>query len=532
MKNIHSYTLTLILTISAAIFASAQVAEDALLISRSMPTGSARFLGFGGAGVALGGDVTSAYLNPAGLGFYNRSQAVLTPSFQNVNTNTSFLGVNSETYNTNFNISNFGVVINNSKDDIIPPDYRGGSFAITYHQTNSYNFDHNFGPGVNQFSILDEFALRANGVDVGIFETSVAESDFPFYEDAAYANRLIINVPDDNEAYFAAIPQGTTAEQQGSIEEEGRQSQWNFAYGGNFKDKLYFGASIGFKNFTYERNNRFTEVPLYTEEYLDNLQNDDFTDGAPFFPVDDQLSIDRVDNVSLNETLRIDGSGINATLGLIYRPVDELSLGFSYRTPTFYSLTEEYFFSLSSLVIGIQETDNSPVNDLNQTVQSPINVSEYTLSTPSRISGGFAYFFEKYGFLTADVEYVNYASNTFGSNDFNTGEINDQVDMILESVINYRFGGEFRYNIFRLRAGYAMYADPTQYVDDPIDRDRQMLTGGIGIKTSKFFADLAVTNTQYGTDTFPYLDAQFFEGGLVELDHSVTNVILSVGFNF
>ncbi len=529
-RNIRTYTLTLILSFIFASSALAQIAEDALLISRSTPVGTARLQGIGGAGVALGGDISSAFLNPAGLGFYNRSQAVLSPAFRNVNSDTRFFNTESGTFNTDFNIGNFGVVINNTKDDIIPDDYRGGSFAITFNRTNSYNYNYNFGPGENSFSILDEFALQADGIPASELNQNAIDNNYIGYPDAAFDNYLINPNPNGVE-YIASIPLGTTALQEGSYEEEGRQNQWNFAYGGNFKDKVYFGAGIGFRNFSYVRTTRFVEDPLYTDQY-----EQDVLEGFPYFPVDDQLSIDFVESVVLDETLTIEGNGINASLGVIYRPVNELTLGFSYVTPTFYGLTERYFFDLESEVLGIQETDDSEPFDItpaDDRVVGNENRAEYTLSTPSRISGGFAYFFEKYGFITADVEFVNYEANRFNANDFNTGDVNQDIDDILEPVINYKVGGEFRYNIVRLRGGYAMYADPTQYSNDGLSRDRTVISGGIGVSTPKFFADLGVVNTRYETDFFPYQGARFFPvGDIPQTNNRITSIVLSLGLNF
>lgn len=507
--------------------AHAQVAQDALLISRNGPTGTARFQGLGSAGVSLGGDVSSAYLNPAGLGFYNRSSIVLTPSFEYITTDGAFLNNRAEAYSTNFGIANFGIVINNTTDDIVPSDYRGGSFAITYNRTNSYNRDYNFGPSVNTFSILDEFALQANGINANELEANAQEGFFPDYIDAAYENFLINAFPNDRDSYVASIPLGTTAEQLIDIEEFGSQSEWNFSYGGNYKDKLYFGLGIGFRTFSYERNNRFLETPIYTEAYQQDVEQ-----GFPYFPVDEQLSINFVENVNLRETLLIDGGGINANLGVIYRPVNELTLGFSYKTPTFYSVTEEYFFDLGSRVTGIQESDNSEPFFVDQTIEGNQNISEYTLSTPSRMSGGFSYFFGKFGFVTADVEYVNYASNSFNSNQFTTDDLNETIDQIMEPVVNYRVGGEFRYNIMRLRLGYAMYADPTQYVDDNLERDRMVFSAGIGVNTPNFFADLAVVNTRFSTDFFPYLGAANFPAPFPQSDNNIINTVITVGFNF
>ena len=55
--------------------------EDALRYSQSKISGSARMQGMGGGYTALGADATNAYSNPAGLGFYNRSELSITPVF-------------------------------------------------------------------------------------------------------------------------------------------------------------------------------------------------------------------------------------------------------------------------------------------------------------------------------------------------------------------------------------------------------------------------------------------------------------------
>ena len=139
-----------------------QIAEDAILFGQYAPTGTARFQAIGGAGFALGGDVSAAALNPAGLGFYNRSSVVLTPGINVRNTNTNYLGTSAEVFGTQFNIANFGIVINNTKDDLMPADWRGGSFAISYNQLNSLNFEAEYGSATTGASILDAFAGEAN----------------------------------------------------------------------------------------------------------------------------------------------------------------------------------------------------------------------------------------------------------------------------------------------------------------------------------------------------------------------------------
>lgn len=505
---------------------NAQIAEDAVLLSRLQTTGTARIQGLAGTGFALGGDASAAYINPAGLGFFNRSSIVFTPTFNYVSANTNYEGVTMDAFNTRFNISNFGIVFNNSKDedDLIPSNWRGGSFAITYNAINSYNYQYNYGPatGLN-FSIIDEFVRQSNGIPVSELDENIS-GDNPNiigYPEAAYNNYLINADPATGTTYVASIPAEVTTTQEGDLIEEIRLNQWDFAYGGNYKDKLYAGLSLGFRSFSYNRKNEYRELFKYAQDYIDN--------NLTFFPVDDQFSIQFVDSLRLNESMEINGSGINASLGLIYRPIQELTIGLSYQTPTFYSLNNEESFDLTSNVRNIQPNDdpNSAFDSENALSRGNLNVAEYSLSTPSRIGVGLAYFFEKYGFLTADVEYVNYESNRFVSNDFSTSDLNQGVDDLLEPVINYRVGGEFRYEMLRFRLGYAINQDPTQIANDQVERDQQTLSGGIGIYLPSFFADLTVSNIRFESDFTPYLGAPYYLQ-----ENNITKAVVTLGFNF
>ncbi|HXO78052.1 MAG TPA: hypothetical protein VN824_22510, partial [Puia sp.] len=58
--------------------AKAQLPEDALRASWTTPSGTARQQAIGGAMGSLGGDLSSGFINPAGLGLYKTSEFVLT----------------------------------------------------------------------------------------------------------------------------------------------------------------------------------------------------------------------------------------------------------------------------------------------------------------------------------------------------------------------------------------------------------------------------------------------------------------------
>ncbi|MDZ7606363.1 MAG: hypothetical protein U5K79_12430 [Cyclobacteriaceae bacterium] len=113
--------------------------ELAFMFSDYRYTGSARIQGLGNTQISLGGDISSALSNPAGLGFYNRSEFSITPSYNVISADASYLGTSTSSSLGKFNIDNFGVVFCRVKDDSAPGSWRGGSFGISVSKTNEFN---------------------------------------------------------------------------------------------------------------------------------------------------------------------------------------------------------------------------------------------------------------------------------------------------------------------------------------------------------------------------------------------------------
>ncbi len=74
------------------------------------PFGTARFAAQGGAIGALGGDLSAAQVNPAGLGFYRSSEFSVSPSFYWVNTSSDYLGSVSDDSRLRFTMGSMGYV--------------------------------------------------------------------------------------------------------------------------------------------------------------------------------------------------------------------------------------------------------------------------------------------------------------------------------------------------------------------------------------------------------------------------------------
>src|SRR6476620_8733944 len=70
-------SLFFLLLFSLQLFA--QVPEDAARLTWYPVNGTARYMAIGGAMGSLGGDITAAYVNPAGLAFYRTREFAFTP---------------------------------------------------------------------------------------------------------------------------------------------------------------------------------------------------------------------------------------------------------------------------------------------------------------------------------------------------------------------------------------------------------------------------------------------------------------------
>src|SRR5258708_14560771 len=138
-------------------------ADEALIFGRTSPGGSARVQAMGGAQVALGGDYSAAYSNPAGLGFYNKSEATFSFGQNFYKSSADYFGANSKDSRSNFNVPGFSVVLHSDKSN---GKLVSGNFAISLTRTNNFNqnFTYQTGPNGNPYnSLINYFVQQSNG---------------------------------------------------------------------------------------------------------------------------------------------------------------------------------------------------------------------------------------------------------------------------------------------------------------------------------------------------------------------------------
>nr|MCU0394102.1 hypothetical protein [Thermoflexibacter sp.] len=304
----------------------------------------------------------------------------------------------------------------------------------------------------------------------------------------AYATRLIL--PDLNDPsgarnqYVSFVPIRPT-EQREEITETGAQNQWNLSYAINYKDILYIGAGIGIPTLRFSRTKQYSEIPQ---------------GNSP------------LNSLILRERNSQSAIGINASLGFIFKPVDYIRIGASIITPTVYSVSDNYDadlavrynnYALIEVVNGVEQT--RVLRDLS--ARTILLQSQYTMRTPLRINGGAAIFLGKRGFVSADVELVDYSAVKFSNPQpfFNMESDNAVIKLIYRSAMNIRLGSELRFGTFRVRGGYAMYGSALK-TDIPAPEGKMnFITGGLGYRNEKYYLDGGISYRTSQSSYRPYL---------------------------
>ncbi|GAA4311245.1 hypothetical protein [Nibribacter koreensis] len=513
----YSILLACLALLGSAREGFAQNEADVLRYSRTDFGGTARTLGLSGASVALGGDAGTLTSNPAGLGLFRRSEVTVSAGLNFNNTTGNVYGSSASDNRNNMNIPQLGIVISRRKADDEEGDWRSGAFGIGFTRVNNFNqrqaYQGTHPEGGLKFA---EYADQLANL-YGVSNTS----DYFYIEDLAFATGLIDYdaagqfyyapdysfTPDNNDDPISRVRVATPFSER--IVTSGSQNQWDFSYGASFRDKFFIGGSLGLTNVRFKRTRTYSEVG----------------------PTTAQNSQSALEDLTLRDDLLTEGSGVMLKVGAIFRPSDVLRLGVSVQTPTWYTLTDRYS---SSLTVNFKP---GTFDDAYATTLP--GEYEYSMTTPFRASGGAAVFLGKNGFITADVEYVDYSNGRLSADDESFNTANNAAKNTYQSALNYRLGAEGRFNIFRVRGGFGYYGDP--FKDSDVDQSKTFLTGGLGIKQTNYFIDAALVYSKYKSLYSPYTNLEAGQTNsiytdavtpLVESDHKNTNFVVTVGWNF
>ncbi len=487
------YLLLLFLYPSASTFA--QVPEDALRYSWFPQNGTARTMAIGGAMGSLGGEITSTFVNPAGLGFYKTKEVVITPGFALNKIKADYRQTSTNEKKNSFSLGPTGIVIG-SYNRYQPAN--SSAFSVAFTQTANFTNTIRY-KGLNNFSsfseqFAEEFAKSGRSID----EVLNTLSPLPYTAALGLQTFLIDTVRVGGTLQVRGAPETILDAGQALQQDMLRTSTggiYEVALAGAFNkgDKWYFGGTLGIPIVNYKSTMQFTEADTSANN-MNGFRSFDYRDN-----------------------FQSTGVGFNVKLGAIYKPQEFIRIGLALHSPSIIFMRDERTASLTANLetpSGQSETFSESSNTF---TNAQPGEARYLQNSPWKaiISGSYVFreienVKKQKGFITADIEYVNHKGSRFGSDaETPTQEDKDYYKALNEvlkdqykGAFNFRLGGEVKFNTIMARLGAAYYSNP--YKDAAFKANRMLLSGGLGYRHRGVFIDLTYVHNISKDANFPY----------------------------
>lgn len=554
--------------------AGAQNMYDAITFSQNHYFGTARSMAMGNAVTALGGDLGSAVINPAGSAVAGYGQFVITPGFTLSAVNSAWSPEGENSYSpstgltqTRMNMPNIGLSMEFKTGR--RQGVKSFNFGVISTQTNNYNFASDAFGTNSRTSKLAEFADAAFGypestlANSGSFQNSDAPWDLltayqggmygPYGWDGEYAG-VTETISDDGSYHYVPGPLSQTS----SRTKRGSKNDLIFNLGLNISDRVYVGFNVGLPTARYRYSENFYESAVDPSQFPIIYEDMD-ADYLTYF-----------NRGTYSYDYLADLAGIYAKIGVIVRPMEGLRLGATFQTPTAYTVSERWQHYASTTFSDSYYDDNQ---------YSPEGEYEYSMRSPYRASFGLAYTIGKSGAVSVDYELADYSVMRFS--ELHRNRMSSDAFLVQNMTNRYfagvahsvRLGGEFKVTpAFAVRAGYTLATSPERYWTDSVgmtvtaddyadafydyyDRARNLVTPhyykdrtqsfalGFGYSSAgSFFLDAVARLTRYPASTFaPYFDYDSYDqaGNLqsvlsprVSDDRSLWNVAVTFGWRF
>jgi hypothetical protein len=491
MKRLSIALASILMTFSAI---HAQNVDDALRYSQLFYNGTARFMSMGGAFTALGGDMSTLTQNPAGLGVFRSSEISITPQLFHAKTTAGFHG-STDDYLYNFNLGQAGIV-----SKLISSNKESGlislNFGYSFNKTNNLNSTVRIQGNSNSSSMADYWADMSEGT---YFRDLTGSAGI------AYDAWVIDTITGTNGQSYGTVF-NNYGDNIGSlygqnirriITNQGYTGEHAFSIGGNFSNKIFFGATLGINRLNY------------TGHY-EHLEKADYELDSGF------------DDFTYTEHFENKGTGISFKIGAIIKPVESLRIGLAFHSPIRYNIDEYFYDNINSNFDGTDnyDTGNDPVR------------YNYALTTPFRALGGVAIQIKKVALLSADYEYIDYSTAKFSEtgDDYDYSEKNLEIQNTLQRTGNLRLGGEFRLNKMYFRGGYGYYGKVFKPGELNEDLHHSSVSFGLGFREQNLNIDLGYVNMKNAQEYILY--NTFSESVSSTLNNSKNIFTLTLGYKF
>jgi len=313
MKNILITAFLFTVTINS--FSQALGYQDlGVLFSQNDRNGSARFTAMSGAFGALGGDISSISLNPAGISVFNSSEFIGSFNSRNTDINTNYYGDEINTEAQFFNLSHAGAVL------VFDTSYNTewSKFAIGFNYTITKDFSNNFlAKGNSGIATFRDFPLDNN----------TQPTDYNVAEEQRFSNNYNGEITEFSVAFSSVHQQklhvgmalnfyDLNFSQQSQLREYNNDGIGNELDAKIYQENLTTGSGFSANaGFIYKAHSNFRfgfayQTPTWFREVIEstNITNNDGYFG------DTTISVD-TDNTSYSNT----AGGYYPTQELLYR---------------------------------------------------------------------------------------------------------------------------------------------------------------------------------------------------------------------
>ena len=500
-------------------FLMAQTEFDALKLSQTDITGTARYMGMAGAFGALGGDASAIKDNPAGLGIYRSSELVGTLNVMMQKGNSTWNGVKSmdDLYKVGFNNFSYVMAKPTWRNENGSSGLLSSNFSFSYNRIANFNRSLNIKSGDAASSMTDYMAYLTGNISGNDLAYTNSYEPFdnvnvPWLSVMAYEGKLMNEtVSNGVSTWSSALGNSGSVTPSYLVTEKGYVDEYSLGWAGNFNNKFFLGTTINFRSLNYSSTSSYGEL---------------FSDNRGM--------------MNLRDSIYSTGTGFNLNIGAIYSPMDNIRLGLSVHSPTIYSISDNYYSRLSFDFAGYAGYSGTPEGS-----------SNYQLQGPTQINLSAAYIFGTKGLLSAEYDYSNYTGirlmDTNGSSQSFSDE-NQGMSQMLADVSTIKIGAEYKLtDNFALRAGYAYSTNATDpntaklvryntvRTDSEFYRNNSTnyFSAGFGYREANWYIDCAYMNKMLNESFYPYnsnnLDIAVNPAKVIT---NTNNLVVTLGLKF
>ena len=468
-----------ILTILSFTIVNAQeiMPSDVFRFSLDELNGTARFRALSGAFGAVGGDISSLNVNPAGSIYFNVNTFSASLNNYNTKNEATYFGTKASENDSKLSLNQAGVVFPFTSSD----GNKWNKISIGFTYENVANLSNEiFVNGLDPSNTIGTyFYNKAQGIELYDLELQAGETYNSLYQylgeninfDAQQAmlayNTYIINpVANDpaNTAYTLNMSNGSF-----NHKYYNSSTGYNGKITGNFAAQYDEKLSIGFNINAY-----FFDIQKLTTIIETNTNN----------------PINGVQSIKFENDLYSRGSGVSLDFGAILKLNNYVRVGASYTSPTWYEINDELMQSLtvSSVDTGVSYTDVISPNITN--VYEP-----YKIKTPSKITFSGVVLLDKKGFLSIDYGIKDYTEAIFKPKaDSYFSDLNKENNSVLTKANSLAIGGEYKIDKLSLRGGYRSEESP--YKNGKNIGELKGYSAGLGYDFGEYRLDLAYSTTE------------------------------------